>query len=83
MHFNKYFVSTLLDIITRNAKIRYINLYIFRININYIFANKVFNIFIININKQLQINYLIILFALLFNLYIYLLLDFVLKYNNN
>ncbi len=83
MHSNKYFISILLNIITQDAKIEYINLYIFCIDTNYIFANKVSNIFIVNINKQLQTNYLIILSILLSNLYIYLLLDLVSKYNNN
>jgi len=79
---DRYFVSALLDIITQDTKIEYISLYIFRIDINYIFANKVSDIFIVDINKQLQTDCLTILSALLSNLYIYLLLDLVLKHNS-
>ncbi len=83
MYFDRYFVSALLDIITRDTKIEYIDSYIFRIDTNYIFANKTSNIFIVDINKQLQTDCLTILSALLSNLYICLLLDLVPKYNNN
>jgi len=54
----------------------------FYINGNYFFANKVFNILIIDINKQLQVNCLTILIVSLLNSYICLLLDLVSKHNN-
>jgi len=66
----------------QNTKIEYIDLYIFCIDINYIFANKISDIFIADINKQLQTDCLTTLSALLSNLYIYLLLDLVPKHNN-
>ena len=37
----------------QDTKINYINLYIFCIDINYTFINKISNIFIVDINKQL------------------------------
>jgi len=57
-------------------------IYFFLYKYKLLLCKKVFNIFIININKQLQANYLIVLIVFLSNFYIYLLLNLMLKYDN-
>jgi len=67
----------------RGAKINYIESQIFHIDANHFFANEVFNILVVDINKQLQTSRLTILIASLSNLYVCLSLGLVPKHDDN
>jgi hypothetical protein len=69
-HSDRYFVSALLDIITRGAKIGYIGPHIFRIDANHISANEAPDILTADVNKQLQADRLTALSAPLLNPYV-------------
>lgn len=69
-HPDRYFVSALLGIITRGAKIGYIGPHAFRIDANHASANEASNILTADVNKQLQADRLTALSAPLPNPYV-------------
>jgi hypothetical protein len=69
-HPDRYFVSAILGIITRGAKIGYIGPHIFRIGANHTSANEAPDILAADVNKQLQAGRLTALSAPLPNPYV-------------
>ena len=81
-HFDQYFVSKLLDIIKRDANVEYIENKKFHVFINYRSINEVFDIFIVDFDKQFIVRRMSKMSFSLSAHYICLLLNLIFKHDD-
>ena len=82
-HSNRYFVNIFVKIIRQNVKIEYIESFRFLISKNHHSINEVFDIFTVDVNKQLTIDRFVVLFFLLLNVYICFSLNLMSKFDDD